>query len=201
VLDTSWGVAKNKNGVVDDMDELGDVIYAQVKDIVAIAEQECMAFTTAAFQSETEALLGGALAVMQEKREKAANPQRGTVAAKDTGRSRRNATKAVDANGSVRRVKGSHVRVDYKDYGHPVPFGSFDRDGRVATLNIANPFVRAVYDTKNSAAAALAAASLCISSALAVDRRGNCLLRFDVEDFSEGLAEFFVHTQSLGGQQ
>lgn len=194
-LDASWGVAKNKNGVVDDMEDLGDAIYERIADLVAAAERECMAFNTAAFREETEAMLSGALAVMREKRQAVESGQRGTVVPRETGVKRRNASKAVDATGSVRRRKSSQVRVDYIDMGEPTPFGNFDRYGRVAVLNLANPFVKLVFDEKNSAAAALAAASLCVSSEMATDDRGNTLLRFGVQDFSEGLAEFFTLTE------
>lgn len=117
-LDGEWRLNKNKDGVNVDEDELGEAVYAVIRDTVEKGARQSMSVRSAALSNNLTSMLRGMVGEGDAVRDQT-GAKRGTVDPKNSNRVHRNATK-TRAGSSRRTVNVGRLRIDFKPCIEPL---------------------------------------------------------------------------------
>lgn len=187
-----WALAKNKDDLSESLDRLHDAIFIRIEHVLKKADQLAETVESFALRSELQDMLNDAMNDANKKREKRDKGNSiGSVPPKRTGRKRRNAAKTQDGEGSVLATGGKTGRkggyiLDWCEM-EETHLGNFDRSGMRVSLNLNNGMVSFAKAQMNRAALTACAVALIADYCCRLDDRGNSLMRFAFDDFSQAM--------------
>jgi hypothetical protein len=154
-LDGGWRLNKNKDGVNAGDEELGEAVYAQIKDIVADAAKQAMSIKSAELAQKITSMLRG-LSPVDARREP--GDRVGSVSPKGSGRKHQRANKSRD--GASRRGPSlGRMNIDFRSCSQPCT-GEVDFHGGFIYLAENNSWIAGLRKTENVEALVTAAVGL-----------------------------------------
>lgn len=156
-LKSGWTLSKNKTSLIDNDEALADAIYYELKDMLALAQNQAITLTGEAFTKELNERFHvalGALVKSQNKKERRDKPspenkQEGTVEKKDSGRKRtprKTQPGSRLANEAESFARGG--KIDWRPFDNDT-FGEVDLAGSVIWLNENNKTLLAYRSSDN----------------------------------------------------
>jgi len=188
-----WALAKNKDDISENLDRLADAIFVRIEHILKKADQLAETVESSALRGELEQMLNQAVHEANKGKQKRNHgDSSGSIEPKNTGRKHRKANKVhgegeiVCTNTNTNTGRRSGYIFDWCELDSD-SIGCFDRTGMRVSLNLNNKFVAAAKAESNKAALTACSASLIADHCCRHDNKGNALLKFSFNNFSEAI--------------
>ena len=186
-LSRGWKVARNKDDITANKNELAEAIYSRCKFLFQKAELLSEEIESTQIREELESLIDAAVDNYKREARKGKGDETGTVLPAFTGRQRRRAAAVSDVPGSVddqseapRRKHGIYVKWWRGNEDGPV--GKVDRLSKSVSLNTDHPFISSARTIKNIQALYAIAWSLFCHSVCNSDASGTSFF-FEKTDY------------------
>jgi hypothetical protein len=129
-LDTKWSLARNKDGVVNNKEELGDAVFAAIRPILEKASQQAMVLKSAQLASELTAMFRSLVGGEPEVKAKRNSPssESGATAPTGTGSKHKRARKTQPGQ-SMSITRAGQFSIDFRPISSGA-IGEVDLDGR-----------------------------------------------------------------------
>lgn len=190
-IGSGWKLSKNKDDLTDNQERLGLAIFARIEHILKKADALAETIESAALRDELQQAFNNAIKEANRVREKRKQGRSvGSVSPVNSGRVRRNAAEtqnlpgSVDATGRIKKF-GGYV-LDWCNLD-PKQIGKFDRSGCRISLNLDHAFIASMKRDNNRPALMACCSALLADYACRHDSKGNSLLAFDFQDFTEAM--------------
>lgn len=162
-FDGAWALTKNKDDITEYQDELGIEIFARCKHIIQKADLQSQQLESEALDAAVSSLLNATIrAHAGNKAHEARSSTKessGTVSPKETGRTRRTASKTRGKEGPLERAARTGLTLDWSDSLRDL-IGEADLPGSRVTLNASMDTLAGFRREGNTAALAMAAFSV-----------------------------------------
>jgi hypothetical protein len=194
-LDRSWHLTKNKDDVSQHKEELGEAVYAVLRELLSKAEARNHQIQFSQFDADAQAALSNLLDDANGKGRRNRGASRGAKDPRNTGRKQRRATNEQD--GKTFRRASKPLVLAYRDLGDTERLGQYSENCIV--LNLGNPFVAKVRGA-NLQAVVLAAAFVLIEGVRSESANGQRKLRFDPSgEMTRDVGRLLAHPIGMDG--
>lgn len=190
-LDSEWKLAKNKNAISRDAEELYEAVFDVCKDLLKRAETQAQTLSSAAFLRGVDDMVNQMVFGSPDaKAKRGKGNKKGTQQPTGEGSGHKRAKRDQDGSTFTRGCSGK-LRVEYVDLNDEYTIGRYNMSGTVM-LSETHPYVQALQRSGNQIAVAQLAANLFAEAVVLhpSDKRGQFLLAQleDTGDLSEKIA-------------
>lgn len=205
-LDGSWKLAKNKDGIVADEDELYRAVESACLPVLTKASALGAMMHSHAFESAVadavNSMLGNGVASGEAdaKARRRKGDTEGTADPKQTGRRHRRAEREQDGSTFISRGRrsGVAIRIEHEHYGHAECLGEV-KDPSII-LNLDHPLIAAIHSESDVRATAIIVMHLLASDACLRPSDGRQLRIRGLDNSSDVARNFMQATASLLGK-